>query len=81
MSDWLVQVQDWLAQYPTWVVAGAIGFAVVILVVLAWKALRLVVTGLIVAALVAGAWFVWESITDRDATEASPAVAPADDGP
>ena len=74
MSDWLVQAQDWLAQFPTWAVAGAIGFAVVILVILAWKALRLVITGLIVAVVVAGAWFVWESLSDRDAAETPPAA-------
>lgn len=78
MSDTFVQFQEWLAQYPTWMVAGGVGFAVVVLVILVWKAMRIMVTALVVAILVAIGWYVWERVSTPDADPVAPAtVAPA----
>ncbi len=76
MSDLLVQLQDKIAQYPTWMVAGVIGFVVVVIVVLLWKAMRIAIMALIVAALIAGGWFVWDRVSQPHAT--APAPAPAE---
>jgi hypothetical protein len=80
VSDLLVRLQEFVSQYPSWMVAGAVGFAVVIIAVLLWKAMRVVVTALIVAVLVAVGWLVWDAVSDRDKDAAGPAsqVAPAE---
>ena len=78
MSDALVQIQEWIAHYPSWMVAGAIGFLVVVVGVIFWRAMKIAMTALIVAIVVAGAWFVWEKINHADKTLAAPAAnAPA----
>lgn len=70
MSDLLVQLQEKLSQYPTWAVAGAVGFLVVVLAVLLWKAMKVVITALIIALVVAIGWFAWEHFTGDKGTAA-----------
>jgi len=72
VSDLLVQFQDWLAQYPSWMIAGGIGFVVVVAVILIWKALRIAFIALVVAVIVAAGWYFWEK-----ASGGAPASAPA----
>ena len=69
MNDLLVWLQEQARQYPTWAVAGAIGFAVVIFVVLLWKALRIMIVALVIAVLVAIGWYVWERFSAPDGDE------------
>jgi hypothetical protein len=74
MSDRLVEFQDWLAQYPSWMVAGGIGFVVVLAAIVIWKAMRVALTALIVAVVVAGAWYVWENVSGKAPRRADPTV-------
>jgi len=76
MSDRLVEFQNWIAQYPSWMVAGGVGFVVVVAVILIWKAMRIAITALIIAVVVAGGWYVWEKVSSRDQATAAPASAP-----
>jgi hypothetical protein len=74
MSDRLVEFQDWLAQYPSWMVAGGIGFVVVLAAIVIWKAMRVALTALIVAVVVAGAWYVWENVSGKVPRRTDPTV-------
>jgi hypothetical protein len=76
MSDRLVEFQDWLAQYPSWMVAGAIGFIVVVAAIVLWKAMRIALVALIVAVAVAGAWYVWENVSKKGPRASDPELAP-----
>lgn len=80
VSDWLVQIQDQLAQYPSWAVAGAIGFVVVVAVILIWKALRIALVALVVAIIVAGGWYVWENVLGHGRESAPSHAAPTGGG-
>jgi len=81
VSDWLVQIQDRFAQYPSWVIAGAIGFVVVIALILIWKAMRMALIAFIVAVAVAGAWYVWENLGHRQPRRTAPEVPGEERGP
>jgi hypothetical protein len=76
MSDTLVQLQDWIAQFPSWMVAGGVGFVVVVVAIVFWKAMKIAVTALIVAVVVAVGWYVWENVSGHEEPEPEPTMAP-----
>jgi hypothetical protein len=76
MSDTLVQLQDWIAQFPSWMVAGGIGFVVVVVAIVFWKAMKIAVTALIVAVVVAVGWYVWENVSGPEEPEPEPTMSP-----
>ena len=80
VSDWLVQIQDKLAPYPSWMVAGAIGFVIVIAIIVVWKALRIALVALIVGVVIAGSWYVWENVRGRRQAPAPTLNTPAESG-
>jgi len=62
-------------------VAGGIGCVVVVGVVLLWKAMRLMVTVLIVGVVIAIGWYVWERVSARNSDHPAPAATtPASGG-